>query len=524
MEKIGRRKFLKLSAATATGAALAGIVRESLAGLSPVRDIKDPLAYYPDKDWEKVYHDQYKADSSFKFLCAPNDTHNCRLVAFVRNGVITRMEQAYDVDQADDLYGNKATQTWHPRGCLRGLAYMRRCYGPFRVKYPVVRRGWKEWLEAGFPRDPETGRPPEKYMQRGTDDFVRVPWDQAYEMIAKAFVNISATYTGKKGEGYLARQGYPSEMLHGMKDRDGEIAGVRTMKFRGGMAFLGVTRLSGLYRLGNAMALLDDHLRKKGKDKSLGATLWDNYAWHTDLPPGQTMVHGSQTFDQEFHDFWNSDLAIISGLNLVENKMSDPVWWQTHIEKKKKIVVIAPEYSPTASKSDYWIPIRYGCDAALNLALSHVVIKEKLWDDAYVKKFTNQPFLIRMDNLKQLRHGDLRPGAPLLDPGDVLSVERLGGNKSTLGAVNGKIQHVEEELQTKSVMMTSKGLVGLTRNTCGDFVESELKKHGMGLGDIQLDYSGEVETKAGRVKVRSIFNLYKDLVEEYTPENVEKAA
>ena len=70
--KIERRKFLKLSAATATGAALAGIVRESLAGLSPVRDIKDPLAYYPDKDWEKAYHDQYKSDFSFKFLCAPN--------------------------------------------------------------------------------------------------------------------------------------------------------------------------------------------------------------------------------------------------------------------------------------------------------------------------------------------------------------------------------------------------------------------------------------------------------------------
>ncbi len=524
MRKLERRKFLKLSAATAAGMALPATVRDSLAALSPVVDIKNPLAYYPDKDWEKVYHDQYKSDSSFKFLCAPNDTHNCRLRAFVRNGVITRLEQAYDVDQADDIYGNKATQTWHPRGCPRGLAYMRRSNGPFRVKYPVVRKGWKEWFDAGFPRDPETGRPPAQYMNRGTDDFVRVSWDEVYEMIAKATVNISESYNGENGAQYLKKQGYPQEMLHGMKDPDGDIAGIRTLKFRGGMAFLGATRLAGLYRLGNSMALLDNFLRKKGPGKSVGTTLWDNYAWHTDLPPGQTMVHGSQTFDQEFHDFWNSDLAIITGLNLVENKMADPVWWQTHMEKKKKVVVIAPEYSPTASKSDYWIPIRYGCDAALNLALSHVVIKEKLWDDEYVKKFTNQPFLIRMDNLKQLRYEDLKPGAPLLDPGDVLNIERFGGNKDTLGAMNGKTQFVKPELQTNSVMMTEKGLVGLTRTTCGEYVVSELEKQGMGLKDIQLDYMDDVETSAGKVRVRTVFNLYKELCEEYSPEQVEKAA
>ncbi|MBI5184126.1 MAG: molybdopterin-dependent oxidoreductase [Nitrospinae bacterium] len=524
MQKLERRKFLKLSAAAAAGIILSGIVRDSLAALSPVVDIKNPLAYYPDKDWEKAYHDQYKADLSFKFLCAPNDTHNCRLSAFVRNGVITRMEQAYDVDQADDLYGNKATQTWHPRGCPRGLAYMRRSNGPFRVKYPAVRKGWKEWYEAGFPRDHANGRPPAKFMNRGTDDFARVTWDEVYEMIAKALLDIASTYSGKSGAGFLLKQGYPEEMLQGMKDKDGGIAGVRALKFRGGMALLGVTRLAGLYRLGNSMVLLDDYIRKKGPDASAGATLWDNYAWHTDLPPGQPMVHGAQTFDQEFHDFWNSDLIIISGLNIVENKMADPVWWQTHMEKKKKIVVIAPEYNPTASKSDYWIPIRYGCDAALNLALSHVIIKEGLWDDAYVKKFTNQPFLIRMDNLKQLRFEDMAPGTPLLDPGDVLSIERLGGHKDTLGTIDGKIQSIEPEFQTNSVMMAKKGPVALTRTCCGDYVDSELKKLGMELGDIQLDYSGEARTKSGPVKVRTVFSLYKELLEEYTPEIVERAA
>ena len=100
-------------------------------------------------------------------------------------------------------------------------------------------------------------------------------------------------------------------------------------KMRGGMAFLGATRLVAAYRFANGLALLDNHIRGKGPEKSMGSRMFDNYAWHTDLPPGHPMVHGAQTFDQEFNDFWNSDLIIMTGLNLVSNKMADPIWWQS---------------------------------------------------------------------------------------------------------------------------------------------------------------------------------------------------
>lgn len=117
MGKMKRRKFLKLSAASAA-AAFSGSVLDSLAALSPVEDIKNPLAYYPDKDWEKAYHNQYKEDFSFKFLCGPNDTHNCRLNAFVRNGVITRMEQAYEMWTRPMIF----TGTKPPRPGTPGVA------------------------------------------------------------------------------------------------------------------------------------------------------------------------------------------------------------------------------------------------------------------------------------------------------------------------------------------------------------------------------------------------------------------
>src|SRR3989337_1039605 len=108
MPRLSRRTFLQLSAA-AGAAGLVALNRPRLAFLQPIPDIPNPLAFYPQRDWEKVYRDQYRYDSSFTFICAPNDTHNCRLRAFVRNGVIMRMEQNYDAEKVSDVYRNRVS-------------------------------------------------------------------------------------------------------------------------------------------------------------------------------------------------------------------------------------------------------------------------------------------------------------------------------------------------------------------------------------------------------------------------------
>jgi hypothetical protein len=93
------------------------------------------------------------------FLCAPNDTHNCLLRAYVKNGVVVRIGPTFGYGKATDLYGNRASHRWDPRLCQKGLALVRRIYGDRRVKAPMVRRGFKDWADAGFPRDPATGKP-----------------------------------------------------------------------------------------------------------------------------------------------------------------------------------------------------------------------------------------------------------------------------------------------------------------------------------------------------------------------------
>ena len=145
---LSRRQFLKVTAGTVAAVAVADKVL-ALTALQPVIEVGNPLGDYPDRSWERVYHDQYRYDSSFTFVCSPNDTHACRVRAFVRNGVVMRVEQNYDHQTYEDLYGNRGTFAHNPRMCLKGFTFHRRVYGPYRLKGPLMRKGWKEWMDAG---------------------------------------------------------------------------------------------------------------------------------------------------------------------------------------------------------------------------------------------------------------------------------------------------------------------------------------------------------------------------------------
>src|SRR3972149_6670172 len=293
--RLTRRSFLKAGGAIGAGAYLALHQPQNVL-LQTIPGIDNPLAFYPERDWEKVYR---------------------------------------------DLYGNRIAASWNPRGCLKGYTLIHRTYGPYRVQHPVVRKGWKTWADKGFPVDTD-GRPAQDLFRRGR--------------------------------------------------------GAQVIKIRPGMSLHGALRLQSLKRFANMLALYD------GK---LGARSWTNYDWHGDLPPGHPMVTGVQTFDDDHNNFRYSRLFIMQGVNFVENKMSDAHWWTETIERGGKIVVIAPEYSAASQKADYWIPVRPGTDPALQLGVTNILIQEKLYDEPFVKKFTDFPLLVRLDTLKLLKAKDI---------------------------------------------------------------------------------------------------------------------
>jgi nitrate reductase alpha subunit len=397
-----RRQFLKSAAAAGFGAVAAP--KDLFAQyiyLAPVR-VDNPLADYPNRDWERIYRDIYRTDRNFVFLCCPNDTHNCLLKAHVKNNVVVRIEPTYGYGKAQDLDGNRASPRWDPRCCQKGLVLGRRFYGDRRVKGAYVRQGFKDWADRGFPRDPETGAVAPEYLRRGWDSWVKVGHAEAFRYHARALYEIAKAYSGEQGKRYLLAQGYDPDMVEAVGG-----AGTRVMKFRGGMAFQGAVRIVGAFRMGNSMALLDSHLRGVGPDDAKGTGAWDSYSFHTDLPPGHPMVSGEQTNDFELFDAENAKLVVVWGMNWITTKMPDSHWLTEARLKGAKTVAVTVEYSATASKCDEAIVIRPGTDPAFALGLAQVIIAEKRYDADFVKRFTDLPTLVRMDTLERVKAGDL---------------------------------------------------------------------------------------------------------------------
>ena len=370
--------------------------------LQPAPGETNPLSRAVSREWEKIYRDQYRYDRSFDWVCSPNDTHACRIRSYVRNGIVVRSGATYDIQDYADLYGNHATANWNPRQCAKGYTFHRVLYGPYRLRHPIMRKGWKDWADAGFPEmTPET-KARYKFDARGDDEFVQVSWEEASQKIARALVSISTRYSGEEGKKKLLAQGYQPEMVEAMGG-----AGTRCVKMRGGMGLLGVLGKYGIYRLNNSLAFLDEKIRNVDHEKALAGRTWSNYTWHGDQAPGHPWVHGLQASDCDFNDLRYSKLIIMDGKNLVENKLTDSHWFIECMERGGKVVVIAPEYGPPSTKADYWIPIRPATDAALWLGITKLMMDQKKYDEDFVKRFTDFPLLVRTDNLKRLRASEI---------------------------------------------------------------------------------------------------------------------
>lgn len=503
--QITRRGFLTglatMGAALAAGTALGAPIRY----FKPMQ-VENPLAYYPNRDWEKAYRNLFAHDSTFTFLCAPNDTHNCLLKAYVKNGVAVRIGPTYGYGKAQDLYGNTASHRWDPRLCQKGLALVRRVYGDRRVKGAMVRRGFKQWADAGFPRDAVTGKPDPKYFQRGKDRWLRIGWEEAYALSAKAMVNISRTYSGEDGATRLKAQGYDESMVESL-----EGAGVQTLKLRGGMAFLGATRIFGLYRFANSLALLDAKVRGVEPAKASGARGWDSYSWHTDLPPGHPMVTGAQTNDFDLFAADHANLILAWGMNWITTKMPDSHWLTEARLKGAKTITITVEYSATASRTDEVLIIRPGTDPALALGVAQIIIANKLFDGAWVARNTDLPFLVRMDTLQPLRPEEVMAGyqAPTLHNLGMLKP----GEKPVANSAQREqfvADSMSKDFRPYMIVDAKTGkLVPVTRDDMG------AKFDALGVSP-QLSASQSLKLLDGKeVQVRTVFHL----TEEYLNEN-----
>lgn len=72
-----------------------------------------------------------------------------------------------------------------------------------------------------------------------------------------------------------------------------------------------------------------------------------------------------------------------------------------------KLIVIDPRNSSAAQRADLWLRVRPGGDGILALSMIHALFEEKLFDETFVRDWTNGAFLAREDNNQLLAARDV---------------------------------------------------------------------------------------------------------------------
>ena len=140
----------------------------------------------------------------------------------------------------------------------------------------------------------------------------------------------------------------------------------------------------------------------------LGGVCMSFYDWYCDLPPASPQTWGEQTDVPESADWYNSGFLILWGSNVPQTRTPDAHFYTEARYKGAKSVVICPDYSEASKFADLWISPKQGTDAALGMAMGHVILREfhvdrqaKYFQD-YARQYTDMPMLVRL--VKQGEH------------------------------------------------------------------------------------------------------------------------
>ncbi|MFE7435043.1 nitrate reductase subunit alpha [Streptomyces tendae] len=335
------------------------------------------------RESDAFYRDRWSHDKVVTSTHGVNCTGSCRWNVFVKDGIITWETQATDYPSV-----GPDRPEYEPRGCPRGAAFSWYTYSPTRVRYPYVRGVLLEMYREAKARltdpvlawadiqgDPE--RRTRYQRARGKGGLVRASWDEAVEMIAAAHVHTIRTH--------------------------------------------GPDRIAGFSPI-PAMSMVS-HAAGARFHSLIGAPMLSFYDWYADLPVASPQVFGDQTDVPESGDWWDAAYLIMWGTNVPVTRTPDAHWMAEARYRGQKVVVVSPDYADNTKFADQWLHPHPGTDAALAMAMGHVVLKEFFVDrttpffDDYVRRFTDLPFLVTLTERdgayvpdKFLRAADLGQG------------------------------------------------------------------------------------------------------------------
>jgi cysteine desulfurase NifS len=206
-------------------------------------------------------------------------------------------------------------------------------YSEHRLKYPLKRKGPK-----------------------GTYDFERISWDEAFDTIVQKLTSIKEKHGPEAAAIYTGVGSFEHAFCDIYQPRDVAVSSACSVLFP--------------YGSPNTMGV--------------GALCYVSYGM---IAPHLTT--GKMLIDM-FNDIENSELIVVWGTNPATDL--PPIDMNKIMEAKTRgagVVVIDPRRTMTAKLSGaQWVPIRPGTDGALALGMCNVLIEEELYDEDFVEKWT----------------------------------------------------------------------------------------------------------------------------------------
>ncbi len=123
---------------------------------------------------------------------------------------------------------------------------------------------------------------------------------------------------------------------------------------------------------------------------------------------GQTFGKMAQGYTAD--NFFDAELIILTHANI---SYTWPPTYHFVTEARyngTEVVVISPDYNPTALTADIHIPVKVASDAALWLSICQVMIEENRVDEAFVREQTDLAILVRKDTGRYLRATEVTGG------------------------------------------------------------------------------------------------------------------
>ncbi len=326
-----------------------------------------------DRTWEDAYRNRWAHDKIVRSTHGVNCTGSCSWKVYVKGGIVT-----WETQQTDYPRTRWDMPNHEPRGCSRGASYSWYLYSANRVKYPMVRarllRLWRTArqtmgpVEAWISIVSDDAKRSEYQKVRGMGGFARSSWDEVNEIVAAANIHTIKRHGPDRVIGFSP------------------IPAMSMISYAAGTRYLSL----------------------------IGGVCMSFYDWYCDLPPSSPQVWGEQTDVPESADWYNSGYIIAWGSNVPQTRTPDAHFFTEVRYKGTKTVAVTPDFSEVAKLSDIWLHPKQGTDAAVAMAMGHVILKEFYFPDSgersayfddYVRRYTDMPMLVTLKE-KVLESGE----------------------------------------------------------------------------------------------------------------------